>query len=196
MADSEWVKALGSIPGTVSDTVSGWFGGGTPTPQDAGIPGAGTASAPDVGAAATGVDTTALAGLGGSFSAGAGERGLPGSGGLSSVISQFSNGGAAAAGSAPSGAAPVSMPLSVSPGAGGGMFVGNVDAEPSSVTGKTSYNTGGWFGGSATGAPGVDPRGESTAGQGGSSPHAATAAFELWASWACRCVVAIRPEGR
>ena len=171
MANSEWVQALGSIPGAVSDTVSGWFGGGTPTPQDAGIPGAGTASAPDVGAAATGVDTSALAGLGDSFggSTGSSTGASAGERGLTSTISQYNGTPGVGSGAAP-GAGP-SAAASVSPFTGGpsmGLF-SVTDAPPATTTtGTSAYNTGGAYGGSATGAPGVDPRGESTAGAGGS----------------------------
>ena len=140
MADTEWVKALGSIPGAVSDTFSGMFGGGTPAPTDT-LPGA-----------APGGDVSALAGIGdavGGWNTGAsaGERGL------SSAVSQYAApaaAGASAAGGAAPGAAPVAMPASVGPiGAGGGMFIGSADAAPSSVSGTSSYNTGGAFGPSA-----------------------------------------------
>ena len=134
------------------------FGGsgfsGVPTPQDAGIPGAGAAfsAAPS----ATGVDTSALAGLGDSFSAGGntgasvGERGLSGAGGLSSAVSQY-NAPVAGVGAGVSPAA-FAAPASVAP-TGGGAGTGNFNyavtdggGGPSSVTGTSNYNTGGVVG--------------------------------------------------
>lgn len=166
MADSEWVQAIGSIPGAVSDTVSGWFGGGTPTPQDAGIPGAGTASAPDVGAAATGVDTSALAGLGDSFggSTGSSTGASAGERGLTSTISQYNGTPGVGSGAAP-GAGP-SAAASVSPFTGGpsmGLFSVTDAPQATTTTGTSSYNTGGAFGPQNPDGGGMGPGGNAPA---------------------------------